>query len=215
MLLVALVAAGFTPAIYFRLPFFVERPDRQRWFIAAGFALPTALAMSLGLYILVLVSVTQLFSSPDRTRFAASDGSGDEVWFIEEGFMDRDISLYAKPKSQAAQFVAYTFWDTDEPDRFAYGRWSADGRVFACYLTFKQTPKAPPLLAFAYDFSANQVVGPPLRTDTFTADEVKEFAPALDQLVAAHGGLRGPTIDVAALQKNATPIWIWQMPERP
>src|SRR5690348_14930648 len=87
------------------------------------------LGFSLGGLLFVFAQSTQDYR---LAQFPSPANPANEIWFHDSGFLDRDLSLYAKSERQNAQFVARL--DETGAFRLAAVQWTKDGRAVVCSL---------------------------------------------------------------------------------
>lgn len=219
-LLILGMFVGYAWAIYFRLPFFQTHSDRQRMLISAGTAL-VPLVATLGGLSLVFAQLTHDYR---LAKFPSPANPANEIWFYDGGFLDRDLSLYAKSERQKAQFVARL--DETGAFRLAGVRWTKDGRAVFCSLILlgeisnkgnraRTESDLPTATVIAYDFSTGKVTEPTWFGFDSTGARYKEanwheFEPTIEKIIAAHGGLSDKQITDDLVRKNEKTLWFWQ-----
>ena len=95
---------------------------------------------------------------PLRCEFRSGKDPRAEFWLVEEGFMDRGLSLHSRdPATRAVRRVATLDWEGFLG--FENARWTKDGKVAA----FEVRPAgggSPTLLGFACDFEGGTFLLP-------------------------------------------------------
>ena len=148
-----------------------------------------------------------------RATFDSPAGSKNEVWLYDSGFLDRDLSFYAKPVGRRPQFVANVWWAPDA--YFSSGQWTKDGKMFVCSMIVK-TVGDKPVKAVAFEFSRNKVIMPSWITRVSfdagsKADWHKQEA-VIEEMIAQHGGLSDSRITDGIIKAQEKKLWFWQTP---
>jgi hypothetical protein len=200
---------GYAWAIYFNFPFFQSRTKRQRLFISTGMALiPLFIA-----YGCLLILAKQFFDGMQRAQFSSPANPVNQICFYDGGFMDRDLWLYAKSDGQKTQFIANIWWSPE--CYFSDAQWTKDGKMIVCSLNVEVASNQP-IMAVAFDFSANKSIVPPWMTKISC-----DFKPEADwrkqetnvkKMVVAHGGLSDYRITDDTIRANEKKLWFWQTP---
>ena len=201
---------GYTWAIYFGFPFLPKRGRRQKMFVSARLAMVLVL-VTCGC---VLVAFAQLSLDYRLAKLSSPANPADEVWFVDGGFLDRDLIVLARPEGHKPEKLANLCWFPD--CGFASAQWSKDGKVFVCSVNTKTVTNGP-VPAVAYDFSRNHPVIPAWMTGSgFSqkpAAEWRKQAATIQTLVATHGGWDGEPMDDKVIAGKEIKPWFWQLPK--
>ncbi|HTB83120.1 MAG TPA: hypothetical protein VK742_05650 [Candidatus Sulfotelmatobacter sp.] len=208
-LMTIILIGGYTWAIHFYSPFFQSYTKRQRLLISTGMAfIPLFIVYGSSLFLL-----EQFFDSMQRAQFASPANPLNQASFYDGGFMDRDLLLYVKSDGQKPKFVAKLWWDPE--CYFSEAQWTKDGKMIVCSLNVN-TASNQPIMAVAFDFSANKSMVPPWMTN-FLSEEKPESdwrrqESDIKEMIATHGGLSGSRITDDVLIANEKTLWFWQKP---
>ena len=210
VIIVMVMVAGYAWAIYYDLPFFTARSNRRRWLISTGLAvLPVALTAGC-----LLLALMQMFQDYRLAKFPSPTFSQNEVWFMDGGFLDRDLMFFAKPAGQKPQRLANLCWFPDCD--FSSMQWSKDGQIIVCSVKAK-TAGNKPVMAIAFDFSKNRPMMPLWMTgggfQNAPEPEWKKQDAAIRKIIAAHGGFGDEEIDDNILRSREKHPWFWQLPK--
>jgi len=156
----------------------------------------------------------QLFQDYNLAIFSSPTFSQNEIWFMDGGFLDRDLILITKPIAQKPQKLANLCWFPD--CGFSSAQWSKDGQIIACSVTAKAVGNRS-VLVIAFDFSKNQSVMPTwMRGSGFQnvpEAEWKKQDAAIQSIIAAHGGFGDEKINDNILRIREKHPWFWQLPK--
>jgi hypothetical protein len=155
--------------------------------------------------------VIQKFSSP--FLFVSEDPStGNEAWFIWEGFVDRGCSLYAKSTTHKAP-IPVTDLSWDGQYLFMGAEWSKDGQVIAATLRILGGTY-PEVRGYAYDFQGGRALMPEGKSMNKMPQSIDWLSAQSNilKVVEAHGGFTGNFISHDAMMQSGKSIWIWEIP---
>lgn len=184
----------------------------KRALIGCGAVLMLA---AIGGLVVLKITITQDFSSPNLTKFRSPAIVGDEVWLLEEGFVDRGLSVFVVCSKHGKAPIEVTCMDWDGQYYFSSFQWTNDGKVAVFTVEGPEVPKAPTL---AYDFEQGEAILPswhhvssmePVTTDKWTA-----FQQIVETLIDSHGGLQSEAIGRETIRNQSERIWYWEIPQR-
>ena len=157
-----------------------------------------------GLYIAHFAVVKFFDDSSKRmvAKFSSPTNPTNNIFFVEQGFRQRLLVLYASSDGQKTQRVADV--ELDGVYHFSHAQWTKDGQAVVCFLNL-WSPNETTQEGIAYDFNVNKIIGPLLinynATDTNKVSW-KESGLTLQQIIDAHGGLDDQRINDDEVREN-------------
>jgi hypothetical protein len=184
----------------------------KRALIGCGAVLLLAAAGGL---VFLKITITQDFSSPNLAKFRSPAIVGDEVWLLEEGFVDRGLSVFVVCSKHGKAPIEVTSLDWDGQYYFSSFQWTNDGKVAVFTVEGPVVPKAPTL---AYDFEQGKAILPSWQDgrsmNLVTSDKWTAFQQIVATLIDSHGGLQSEAIGRETIRNQSERIWYWEIPKR-
>jgi hypothetical protein len=167
-----------------------------------------------GLVGCLLFARAQFFQDCNLAKFSSPANSANEVWFLDGGFLDRDLILYAKPKGQTLRRLANLWWSPD--CYFSQAQWTKDGEVIVCALKVRDAGDRS-FITVAFDFSDDKPITPAWMTvNSFDNRPESEWCKQeliIKEVITAHGGLSDEKIDDNTIRSREKHPWFWQLPK--
>jgi hypothetical protein len=159
----------------------------------------------------------QGFSSPVLAIVPSSADPENEIWLLEEGFVDRGIYLLVKsPSVNAGKPKRITSLDWDGLYSFTQLSWSQDGQLAVFWIRLAGGDW-PEVMAFGYDFSTGNAILPSWQgrstTSQKTIEEWKQHAESITALVENHGGMMSHGLARENFREQSKALWFWQVPK--
>ena len=177
------------------------------------FLLYFALVLSGGWFI-CWFAASQLFQDYRLAEFPSPANPASEAWFMDGGIVDRNLIFLAKVERKKPLELANLCWFPNCD--FSSAQWSKDGQIIVCSVKAKATGERP-IMVVAFDFSKRQSVSPLWMTVSGFSNpperEWRKQESAIEELVAAHGGLSGQRIDNDMIVSKEKMLWFWQVPK--
>jgi len=168
-------------------------------------------------YVALCLTAMQGFSSPVLATVPSPADPKSEVWLLEEGYVDRGISLFVKtPAINAGKPKRITSLDWDGLYSFKELSWSQDGQlaVFSIRLAGGDWPE---VTAFGYDFSTGEAILPSWQgrntTSRKTIEEWRQHAETITAVAEKHGGLMSHGLARENFREQSKELWFWQVPK--
>ena len=184
--------------------------------IIIGIFLAVIGVLAVGFVVFCIITIQGL-SSPVLAVLTSPVASQNEVWLLEDGFVDRGISLFIKsPSLNNGKPKRITSLDWDGLYCFKKVQWSQDGdlAVFSLLLAEGDWPE---VTAFAFDFSTGTAVLPSWQgkntTSKKSAEEWKKHELTIAELAKTHKGLTSKGLAGEDFRKKSQKLWFWQMPK--
>ena len=156
--------------------------------------------------------VVQGFSSP-LLFVSEYPNTGNEAWFIWEGFVDRGCSLYVKSTTQVKPTpVTELSWDGQY--LFTGAEWTKDGQVIVATLRILGG-SYPEVRGYAYDFKGGRALMPEGKSMNKLPQSIDWLSAQSNilKVVEVHGGFSGNFISHDTMMQSGKSIWIWEIPK--
>jgi hypothetical protein len=167
-------------------------------------------------YVVLCLILMQQLSSPVLATVPSPTDTRNAVLLLEDGFVDRGISLLVKsPSVNAGYPQRITPLDWNRLYSFTQLNWSQDGQLAVFSIRLAGDDQQD-VTAFGFDFSTGNAILPPWqdqnRTSQKTVEEWKQHAESITALAEQHGGLMTPGFARENFRDQSKELWIWQAP---
>lgn len=167
-------------------------------------------------YVVLCLTLTQELSSPVLATVPSPTDAKNAVLLLEEGFVDRGISLLVKsPSVNAGNPQRITSLDWNRLYSFTQLNWSQDGEL-AVFSICLEGDDRQEVTAFGFDFSTGKAILPPWQgqntTSRKTVEDWKQHTESITALAEQHGGLMAHGFPRENFRDQSKELWIWQAP---